>query len=197
MSAANYTRESLLERLKNSRDQLSWGEFCLAYERYIYFIIRGMAIGHHDAKDITQDVLIGIWQNIPDYKYSPDRAKFRTWVCRIARNKVVDFIRKKTAEHKRLEKVSAYQDLQAMSLPQVEAIAKVEWKAHITDSAWNNIKDDFRGCATDCFEMMNQGLLVVDISHKLGISESSVYVYKKRVKDKLISEIRRLEQNWA
>ena len=197
MSETNYTRESLLERLKNSRDQLSWAEFCQVYERYIYLIIRGMSLEHHDAEDLTQDVLIGVWQKIPDYEYSPTRAKFRTWLCRIARNKVVDFIRKKSAESTRMQKVSEYQDLQAMSLPQVEAIAKVEWKAHITDSAWNNIKDDFRGSATNCFEMMNQGLPVAEIAVTLGISESSVYVYKKRVKDKLMGEIRRLEQAWA
>ncbi|MDD7986473.1 sigma-70 family RNA polymerase sigma factor [Lentisphaera marina] len=195
MAELNQTRESLLYRLKNSRDQLSWNEFCTAYERYIYLIVRGMSLDHHDAEDLTQDVLLKVYKNIADYEYSPESSKFRTWLSKICRNQVIDYIRKINAESKRVE--NYYKKAEQMTLPEVEQMAEAEWKAHVTTTAWESIQKGFRGSAAECFKLMNQGVEVAEIANKLEISESSVYVYSKRVKDRLISEVRRLEQLWS
>lgn len=195
MAEVNQTRESLLFRVRNSRDQLSWQEFCTAYERYIYLIVRGMSIDHHGSEDLTQDVLLKVYKNIGDYQYSPEHSRFRTWLSKICRNQVLDYIRKTNAESKRVE--NYYQKAAQMTLPEVEEMADAEWKAHLTTAAWDNIQKDFRGSAAECFKLMNQGIEVAEVAKKLKLSESSVYVYSKRVKDRLIAEVRRLEAAWS
>lgn len=192
MNQSLNTQETLLMRLQKNMD--SWDEFTLAYERYIYLIIRAMRINHHDAEDLTQNVLLKVWKNISEYQYNPDHARFRTWLSRICRNQVIDFIRRQKTEHTKREK--NYSEIEEITQPQVEALAEEEWKAHVSTAAWDNIQKDFKSEATTCFEMINDGLAVADIAKKLNLSESSVYVYSKRVRDQLVSEVRRLNNNW-
>lgn len=187
------TRETLLMRLRHKRDDLSWEEFVTAYERYIYLLIRGMKMGHHDAEDLVQGVMLAIWQKIPEFEYNPDRSKFRTWICRITRNKVVDYIRSSTSESNKLNNFV----LEESSLPEIEQLAENEWKAHVTDKAWEIVQKSFQSNALDCFTLLKKGESVENIAQKLEISESSVYVYSKRVKDKLIREIRLLDEMWT
>jgi RNA polymerase sigma-70 factor (ECF subfamily) len=50
-------------------------------------------VGVDNAKDITQDVFLKVWRNIK--KFDSDKASFKTWIFRIARNTITDFLRKK------------------------------------------------------------------------------------------------------
>ena len=192
MEKAFNTKETLLFRVQNNMD--SWDEFTSIYERYIYLIIRAMKINHHDAEDLTQNVLLKVWKNIANYEYNPDHARFRTWLSRICRNQVIDFIRKKKTDDNKI--LNNYSEAEQITQPQVEALAEEEWKAHVSTAAWENIQSDFKTEAMSCFEMINDGRPVADIAKDLNLSESSVYVYSKRVRDQLIAEVRRLNNSW-
>ena len=78
-----------------------------------------------------------------------------------------------------------------------EQIAEREWKAHITDVAWQNIKAEFNESTLECFQLMQEGGNAKDVAEKLSLSESSVYVFSKRVKDRFIKEVRRLDVEWS
>ncbi|MCM8532427.1 MAG: RNA polymerase sigma factor [Lentisphaeraceae bacterium] len=187
------TRETLLMRIRSRQDDFSWEEFTSAYERYIYLVIRGINVGHHDAEDLVQSVMLAIWQKIPAFEYHPSRSKFRTWLCRITRNKVVDYIRSATSESRKVDGV----ETDNVSLPEVEQIAEREWKAHITDVAWENIQSEFNESTLKCFELMQEGGVAKEVAKELSVSESSVYVFYKRVKDRFIKEVRRLDVEWS
>ncbi|WDE99039.1 RNA polymerase sigma factor [Lentisphaera profundi] len=192
MNKSLNTHETLLMRLQQNMD--SWDEFTQVYERYIYLIMRAMKMNHHDAEDLSQDVLLKVWKNIANYDYRPDHARFRTWLSKICRNQVIDFIRKQKTEKIKREK--NYSDIEDITLPQVEALAEEEWKVHVSTAAWENIQKDFNSEAMNCFEMINDGSPVAEIANKLKLSESSVYVYSKRVRDHMIAEVRRLNNSW-
>ena len=51
------------------------------------------AVDYASVEELTQEVLIAIVEKIPNYE--KDQAKFTTYCCNIAKNKVVDHIRKK------------------------------------------------------------------------------------------------------
>jgi len=62
------------------------------YRGRIYGMTMNM-LGHEaDARDITQEVFIKAWRNLPNFER---RSQFFTWLCRIANNAVIDLIRKK------------------------------------------------------------------------------------------------------
>ena len=51
-----------------------------------------MVIDHDDADDVTQDVFIKIWKNLPGFR---NDAQLYTWMYRIATNECITFLNKK------------------------------------------------------------------------------------------------------
>ena len=53
------TRESLLMRVKDQTDEQSWDDFVRYYRPFIYNLVRGMKIQHHDAEEqLLADIVI-------------------------------------------------------------------------------------------------------------------------------------------
>ena len=59
-----------------------------------------MNVNTEDAKDLTQDVFIKVYNNL--YKYD-DRWQFSTWIFQIAVNTLRDFKKKKVIKHEELD----------------------------------------------------------------------------------------------
>jgi RNA polymerase sigma factor (sigma-70 family) len=194
MTEMEPTRVTLLQRLCDSRDEMSWQEFIDAYERYIYLVTRGMNIGHHDAEDITQAVVLSIWKKIPTYKYTPDSCKFRSWISRIVRNRVIDHIRASQAKKRNID----FEEFaHHYTEPEVEQIAEREWCDHVADRAWAVVKERFSEHILQCFELDRQGLSTEDICKKLDLKKQAVYSYRQKVKEALLKEYNRLDQLWS
>jgi RNA polymerase sigma factor (sigma-70 family) len=191
------TRQTLLERIRDKHDESSWEDFVYYYKQYIYVVVRSMNLNHHDAEEIVQMVLVKVWDKLPGFQYDSEKGRFRGWLCRVTGNIVKNFLRSRKSQTNRVEKMkqqgtSSYLD--GISVPEIETIADREWENYIANMAWNNIESSFSEHVKDCFFLMSEDVPVADIALKMGISESSVYVYKKRVTDRLYAEINRLER---
>jgi RNA polymerase sigma factor (sigma-70 family) len=189
------TRETLLERVKNRHDEDAWNDFVHYYGRYIYGIVRRMNLNHHDAEEVVQTVNLKLWQSLPDFQYDARKGRFRGWLCTVTKNEVKRLLRKRKAELARLEaheqsRVAAY--LERIQMPDINALAEEEWRAYIARLAWERVEDRFESNTKQAFEMVSKGRPVAAVAQDLGIAESSVYVYKKRVEDRLRSEIMQL-----
>ena len=85
----NYkTRLTLMERLKNSGDEKSWDEFNNVYRRYIYSIVKSMAVEESRIDDLIQDVLLSVWKALPGFEYNNGKGRFSSWLATITVNKV-------------------------------------------------------------------------------------------------------------
>ena len=80
-----------------------------------------------------------------------------------------------------------------MSEPEIEKIAEEEWMLYISQLAWETISKDFKETLLQAFLRSSEDEEVSSIAQDLGISESSVYVYKQRVQKALMKEVLRLE----
>ncbi|WP_168433056.1 RNA polymerase sigma factor [Pontiella sulfatireligans] len=192
----NRTRATLIRRVKNQHDDASWEDFDRIYRRYIYAIIRGMNISEHDANDIAQTVLLGMWNKLPNTDVENIR-RFRSWLSTITKNAVLDFIRKRTRDTERVHKAEKEDDLtylKTISLPDIEKIADKEWKLHLTNLALENIKPLFSGHAIEVFQRSLDGMDIKAIAKQLDLQENSVYRLKNRVKKRLIIEIEQLRE---
>jgi len=92
------TRISLVLRLAGSSDVQAWQEFAELYAPAIHGLAIRRGLQPADAEDVTQEVLFGVARAIERFQPDSERASFRTWLSRIARNLIVDFIRRRSRQ---------------------------------------------------------------------------------------------------
>lgn len=196
-SSAWKTRESLLRRVKNQNDEKSWEDFVYYYRPFIYNVVRGMNIGHHDAEEIVQLVLLKAWNKLPQFEYDRGRGRFRGWLCMVTGNTVRDFLRKRKILTEELPVETSKDNPNASrysDLPEIDKLAEKEWRRYISKLAWESVSKKFKPQVTQAFLLAIQSVPLDEIVRKLGIAESTVYVYKCRVQKELRSEIIRLNR---
>lgn len=189
------TRQTLFETLKSDRSEQGWHDYIQYYKAYILALLKGMNIAPSDREDLLQDVLVKCWQKIPEFDYNPERGKFRSWLTIMVRNTVRDFIKSKAHKNRQLESDidEAYTAGKLQSSSEMDLMADKEWRIYVAKLAWGNVSQEFSQNLLDSFLRSSQGEKVADIATSLGIAESSVSVYKKRVQRALMKEVLRLE----
>ena len=61
------------------------------YESLIFRLVYSMLRDREDARDVTQEVFIKLWQTLPKYRFE---STFLTYLTAMARNAALDFLRK-------------------------------------------------------------------------------------------------------
>lgn len=194
MSGDYHTRQTLLGKIRNRHDQGAWQEFSSFYKAYIYQVIANMGVAKDDVEDVRQRVLVVLWKKLPEFDYQPDKCKFRTWMNQVTRFEVLKYFKTSSRQKNLLERVNELDVQDEFNVPDIEEIAEKEWELHISNLAWSNIKDDFKGHAEECFQLFNEGWTANKIAEKLELELNTVYVLRQRVVKKLCIEIRRLDQ---
>jgi len=191
----NPTRVTLLAKLKKTEDQQAWLEFETLYRGFILSLILRMGINTEDAEDISQAVLTKVWQKIEDFEYDQNKGKFHNWLAAMTRNTVKDFFRSRKnfiTGRDSVEYQEQYVSIEEQVLPDIENLAREEWVLHITNLAWENIKESLYETKQEVFKMVSEEVPTKEIALKLGISEASVRVYKAEVFEKMRAEIKKL-----
>lgn len=88
------TRVTLLQRLRDGADQLSWEEFFRVYWPLLYVLAKQRGCSDHTAEEIVQDVMITVFEQRDFYQYDPSRGRFRDWLATVVRNKVAEYRRR-------------------------------------------------------------------------------------------------------
>ena len=86
------TRDSLLIRVANSRDQGAWEQFARMYRPVVYNVARMRGLQDADAQDVTQQVLIAVARALPTWERRDESTLFRHWLFRIARNAKINML---------------------------------------------------------------------------------------------------------
>ena len=86
MTETPETRPSLLVRVKDPTDRQAWSQFVEVYRPVIHRLARRKGLQHADAEDLVQRVLVAVAGSIDRWEHDARRAKFRTWLHRVAHN---------------------------------------------------------------------------------------------------------------
>ncbi|MSR60773.1 MAG: hypothetical protein EXS05_24560 [Planctomycetaceae bacterium] len=89
MSASPETRPSLLLRLKDRADDEAWFEFTEIYRPVVFRIACRKGLQPADADDLAQQVRSAVARTIDRWQVDPARARFRTWLGRVATNAII------------------------------------------------------------------------------------------------------------
>lgn len=82
---------TLVERAQ-AGDLDAFEQIVQTYQTKVYNIALSMTGNHHDADDAAQDVFIKVYRSIGAFSF---RARFSTWLYRVATNVCLDYLRKR------------------------------------------------------------------------------------------------------
>ena len=196
MTDKNLTSMTLIQRIQHQNDDQCWEDFVNSYKGYIYMILRNFNIDSNICEDLLQQVFIKLWKALPNFKYTPDKCRFRTWLSQVSCNFVKDYLKSQAARHssKETEYRVALHDLTKVSQPEIEKIAEKEWKLYIANKAWGNIKADLSVKVREIFDLSLNDISNKEIATKYDISENAVRVYLQRGRKVILREIYRLNK---
>ena len=89
LDALSVSGDSNIEGLEKS-----WDEFYKMYDVIIRRFASSVGVGQNDIDECAQDVWAVLVERMVRFEISPERARFRTWLYTIVRNKAVDRVRK-------------------------------------------------------------------------------------------------------
>src|SRR5262245_17632592 len=92
MNLGPETRRSLIVRLQNAQDQAAWFEFLSLYEPLVLRMMRKRGLQEHDARDVCQQVMAAVAQDVGQWSPDGRAASFRRWLFQIARHRVIKYM---------------------------------------------------------------------------------------------------------
>ena len=196
------THISLLCDVKEGvRREEAWAAFQARYRGVIFGWCLRRGLSADTAEDLTQDVLLKLFEQLPRYKHDPQRGQFRGWLKAVVNNALTDFWRKQrrrpdrggvggTAFQERLgdlESPEAAGDLSSVIENHAEATAAEVFarvRAKVKDTTWQAF-----------YHKMVEGRPVAEVAAALNLSVTSVYKASYRVKQMLLEEYRHVSDH--
>ena len=187
------TSVSLLERLQQEQfDQAAWREFVDRYGRLLLHWSRKWGADVAEAHDVTQEVLLSLVRQMRDFRYDPARS-FRAWLKTVTHRTWA----KLREERMRCEapggsRFAALFD----SLPARENLALLleqQAERELLDIAIQRVRGRVQPHTWDAFQLLAlEECSGEEVSTRLGLPLSSVYVARHNVNKMLREELQLL-----
>ncbi len=192
MSSQHETNPSLIMRLPSQSDIEAWGEFARIYEPMVYQFGRRRGLQDADARELVQNVMIGVAKAVARWTPDGNRGRFRTWLYRIARNQWITLISKKkldvpgggTSNFLRL--MEHAEDVSPDKL-------RSEYRRELFRIAAAKVRDSFQPKTWEAFwrtAVLEQS--VEQAARELGMTAGAIYLARGRVTHRLQETI----QGW-
>lgn len=191
------TRMTLLQKMQTQYDEKAWQEFVEIYSGFIYSVIHKMNIRECDVDDLRQDIFLKLWKKLPEIDLDK-MDRFRGYLKITIRNSVIDFMKRKTREAKRYEKMDFPVERigdEAISAPEIDKVVEKEWIKYISALAFKNIANFFSADAIKLFREILNGRDVKTVADEMGVGLSTAYRQNSRIKASLLAEIEALNGN--
>lgn len=181
MDRSDSTRATLLLRLRDRTDSLSWAEFHERYGQLLYRYARQRGAPPADAEDIVQDVEVSLLKALDGFEYDAGKGRFRAYL-RVAVIRAMARRAGKKAKQGEVVDPHNFDYLSAVDEADSDAQWETEWRAHRLRWALREVAAGFEPVTLDAFRMhVLAGKSVKETAAALEISEASVYQAKSRV----------------
>ncbi len=211
------TRQSLLERLKDWRNQDDWRAFFETYWRLIHATALKAGLEETEAQEVVQEVMIAAAKKLPDFRYVPGKDSLKGWLLGVTRWKVADQWRKRDGPHPasghpppsdgqgsgRRENLADEDSIRSATVnrltdpagEELERLWDGEWRANLLRAALDRVKLEVHPAHYEIYHLhMVEAYSPRDTARALGVNVAQVYLAKMRVGRRLREAIRRLEQ---
>jgi RNA polymerase sigma factor (sigma-70 family) len=190
------TRASLLIRVRDPADQAAWHEFVEIYRPVILRLARQKGMQEADADDVAQQVLVAVAQAVEQREHDPRRAKFRTWLHRVAQNTILNAL-----SRGRPDRGSGDSALLAV-LGRHEShtgadsdLLRLEYRREVFRWAARQVRREFHQATWDAFWLTAvEGRAVEVVARQLAKNRGAVYAARSRVMRRIQEKVTEYEQ---
>lgn len=189
------TRESLILRLPSADDAAAWQEFAAIYEPLIYRFARRQGLQDADASELVQNVFVSVAGAVSGFQPDPQRGKFRTWLFRIARNHLINLLRKRRPD-RASGRSDEFQTLQQLEQnDSLDRELQEQYRQELFRSAAALVKTQVQPNTWEAFwQTAVEGQQVATVAEKLKLSPGAVYIARSRVLERLRQQIQAWEK---
>ena len=183
----NETPVSLLERLRQSRDDGGWQRLTDLYLPLVqrWLSHKGLAVA--DADDLTQEILLTIVRELPDFEHSGRAGAFRAWLRTITVHRLRGYWRRKQTSPAQ----AIAEELDQLEDPASE-VARTWDKEHdefVLRRLLEMIEPEFSQATWHAFQRQTvDGLTASQAAAELGVTANAVLIAKSRVLRRLRQE---------
>jgi RNA polymerase sigma-70 factor (ECF subfamily) len=188
MNSVPETRASLLIRVRDPGDQAAWHEFVEIYRPVILRLARRKGMQEADAEDVAQQVLVAVSRAAQEHEHDPQRAKFRTWLHRVAHNAILNMLtRGKPDRGSGDSALLEFLHQHAASGPDSDLL-RLEHRREVFRWAARQIRQEFHPATWDAFWLTAvEERPIESVAEQLGKNPGAIYAARSRI-------IRRIQQ---
>lgn len=188
----NTTRGTLLERVRDPEDAQAWEQFFGLYAPLLEGYARALGLRTADAEEIRDQCLATVVQRMSDFHYERARGSFKAWLHRIARDKVVDWMRKPREERTETALARALPDDQG----EPDAVWEREWRAEHVRFALEEVRREEDAAGRELLELvLDEDLSAAEIAERTGLNPNQVYKARARFLERVRSVLERLGES--
>ena len=196
------TRRSLISRLKNWDDHDGWREFFQTYWKLIYSVAIKSGLTDTEAEDVVQETVVTVAKTMDTFRYEREKCRFKTWLMRITRMRIVDQFRKRGPEFARGGRgdsetgTGTVERIPDPAVAVAETVWDSEWQKNLVDAAMDRVKRRVKPEHYQIFYLSAvKELGTTQVARSMGVSVAQVYLVKHRVAAQVKMEIQRLEKS--
>ena len=197
MQESPATRASLLVRLRDGGDVGAWQDFVRLYGPIIYGFARKRGLQDADAADLMQDVLRSVSSAVHRLEYDPVRGTFRGWLFTVTRNKVFNFLDRRSRRVQGSGDSRMQQRLEQHAAADGDLLAdwEADYQRALAAQAMERVQGEFQAATWEAFlQTAVEGRTPAQVSARVGLSVGAIYVAKSRVIARLRQEIERMQE---
>lgn len=191
------TDHSLIDRVKDVNDGVSWLEFMGIYQPVVYRLARRRGMQDADALDVAQQVFSSIARSLEAWKPAEDQPPFRAWLSTIARNAITTALTRRRPDQGTGSSSVADALDRLPNAEQTETNLVIEARREIVRWAAEQIRPEFTELTWDIFwRTAMLDVSVAEVSKLSGRSIGAIYVTRHRVLTRLKEKIAEVSNHW-
>lgn len=191
MQSTPETRASLLIRVRDRADQTAWQEFVEIYRPVILRLARQKGMQDADAEDVAQEVLVAVAKAVEQREHDPRRARFRTWLNRVAYNAILNALTRGlpdrgSGDSARLMLLSQH----ASRTGPDSRLLRLEHRREVFRWAAMRVRREFHQATWDAFWLTAvEGRAVEAVAEQLARNPGAIYAARSRVIRRIQEEV--------
>jgi RNA polymerase sigma-70 factor (ECF subfamily) len=181
------TPVSLLDRLRQGTEDLSWQEFVDLYEPWLRGQLRGHGLQTADTDDVVQEILVVLMKEVSNFRHNGRKGAFRAWLRGVTVNRL-----RELGRQRKYTPLAGGSEL-ALRLEQLaddHSQLSQKWDRehdqHVVTQLLKRIAGDFEAITWQAFRaFVLEGRTAAEVAAALGITQGAVWTAKSHVLKRL------------